>query len=72
MPVMGGKETYAKLKAIDPDIRIVISTGYSNTSSESSPAGESADGFLQKPYQLEELSRTMRNVMDGRNSPAQS
>ncbi|HEY6952077.1 MAG TPA: response regulator, partial [Bacteroidota bacterium] len=68
MPVMGGKETYAKLKAIDPDIHIIISTGYSNKSLESSPAGETAEAFLQKPYQLEELSRTMRDVLDRKRS----
>jgi len=68
MPVMGGKETYAKLKAVDPNVRIIISTGYSNKSFESSPAGESAEAFLQKPYQLEELSRTMREVLDRKRS----
>jgi CheY-like chemotaxis protein len=64
MPMMGGKETYTKLKLLDPDVRIIISTGYANANLESSPPGDSADGFLQKPYQLEELSRTMRVVLD--------
>ena len=64
MPVMGGKETYAKLKAVDPDVQIVISTGYSNKGFEFSDGGESVKGYLQKPYQLEELSRTMRDVLD--------
>lgn len=64
MPVMGGKETYAKLKALDPNVRVVISTGYSNKGFEFSDGGESVKGFLQKPYQLEELSRTMRDVLD--------
>jgi CheY-like chemotaxis protein len=64
MPIMGGKETFAKLKTIDPDIRIIVSTGYSNKSSETLPTGDSADAFLQKPYQLEELSRTMRDVLE--------
>ncbi|HTP13651.1 MAG TPA: PAS domain S-box protein [Bacteroidota bacterium] len=68
MPVMGGKETFAKLRALDPDIHIVISTGYANASLESSLPGDSADGFLQKPYQLEELSRTMREVLDKKRS----
>jgi len=64
MPIMGGKETFAKLKTIDPDIRIIVSTGYSNKSSETLPTGDAADGFLQKPYQLEELSRMMRDVLE--------
>jgi len=68
MPVMGGKETYAKLKALDPDVRIIVSTGYSSKGFEFSDGGESAQAFLQKPYQLEELSRTMREVLDKKRS----
>jgi PAS domain S-box-containing protein len=64
MPVMGGKETFTRLRAIDPEIRVIISTGYSNRSMESLPTGDLADAFLQKPYQLEELSRTLREVLD--------
>ena len=63
-----GKETYAKLKALDPCIRIIVSTGYSSKGFEFSDAGESAKAFLQKPYQLEELSRTMRDVLDKNRS----
>lgn len=64
MPQMGGKETYAKLKALDPEVRIIVSTGYSSKGFEFSDKGESAKAYLQKPYQLEELSRTMREVLD--------
>ncbi len=70
MPVMGGKETYTKLRSLDPDVRIIVSTGYSNKGFEFSDAGESAKAFLQKPYQLEELSRTMRGVLDKKRSHA--
>ncbi|MEK7749223.1 MAG: ATP-binding protein, partial [Bacteroidota bacterium] len=68
MPAMGGKETFLKLKEIDPDARVLISTGYSNQSAESSQVRDSVDGFLQKPYQLEELSKTMREVLDKRRT----
>ncbi|MEX0602965.1 MAG: PAS domain S-box protein, partial [Bacteroidota bacterium] len=70
MPRMGGKETFFRIKELDPDIRVIISTGYSNTSIESSPLVNSVDGFLQKPYQLEELSEMMREVFERR--PQQS
>jgi len=62
MPEMGGQETFYRLKELDPDLRVVISTGYTNTSIDGTPLRNSIDGFLQKPYQLEELSKTMREV----------
>jgi PAS domain S-box-containing protein len=69
MPSMGGKDTFFNLKELDPDLRIIISTGYSDTSIESSPLKNSIDGFLQKPYQLEELSKILREVLGKRKSP---
>jgi len=64
MPEMSGKETFQKIKELDPDARVIISTGYGTKSIESMPLREAVDGFLEKPYQLEELSKTMRAVLD--------
>jgi two-component system cell cycle sensor histidine kinase/response regulator CckA len=66
MPTMSGKETFEKLKKIRPDLRVVVSTGYSNESFEPAMIETLVDGFLQKPYQLEELSKVLREVFDGR------
>jgi len=68
MPEMGGQETFYRIKNIDPDVCVIVSTGYSNTSIDGTPFKEAIDGFLQKPYQLEELSKTMREVL-GRSKP---
>jgi CheY-like chemotaxis protein len=67
MPDMGGRETFYRLKELDPDLRVVISTGYTNTSIDGTPLRDAIDGFLQKPYQLEELSKTMRQVFARRD-----
>ena len=64
MPEMSGKETFQKIKEINPDTRVIISTGYGTKSIESMPLREAVDGFLEKPYQLEELSKTMRAVLE--------
>ena len=61
---MSGKEAFFKLKEIKPDLRVVISTGYSNASLEPTPLNDLVDGFLQKPYQMEELSKVLRDVFD--------
>ncbi|MBI3787078.1 MAG: PAS domain S-box protein [Ignavibacteriales bacterium] len=64
MPTMGGKETFYKLKDLDPAIRVIVSTGYSNTSLDNSPLRSAIDGILQKPYQMEDLSKTMREAIE--------
>jgi PAS domain S-box-containing protein len=69
MPVMSGKESFSKIKEIRPDICVVVSTGYTNGSLDASPLRDTADGFLQKPYQLEELSKTMREAIERKHSP---
>ena len=66
MPKMSGKETLGRLKEIAPDIRVVISSGYSDRAMDSSPWREEVKTFLQKPYQIEELSRAMRDALDER------
>jgi PAS domain S-box-containing protein len=66
MPTMSGKETFEKLKKIRPDVRVVVSTGYSNESLEPAMIENLIDGFLQKPYQMEELSKVLREVFDGK------
>lgn len=66
MPTMGGRETFYKLKELHPDVRVVISTGYSNTSLDGSPLRQAVDGVLQKPYQLEDLSHAVRAALEGR------
>ena len=64
MPAMGGHEAFSKIKELDPDICVVVSTGYSNASLDKSPLRTAVDGFLQKPYQLQELSKSMREAID--------
>ncbi|HAL55638.1 MAG TPA: hypothetical protein DCP63_03935 [Bacteroidetes bacterium] len=68
MPAMGGRDAFYKLKGLHPDLRVIISTGYSNTSLDGSPLRNAVDGVLQKPYQLEELSKTMREAFDRRKN----
>jgi two-component system cell cycle sensor histidine kinase/response regulator CckA len=63
---MGGKEAIERLHAIDPDIRAVVSSGYSD---DAVVADYSKYGFkarLTKPYELEELRDIMNQVLGGK------
>jgi PAS domain S-box-containing protein len=64
MPKMSGKETFIKLKKIDPDVQVVISTGYGDRVIDASLGKAAGDTFLQKPYQIEELSKIMRLTLN--------
>ncbi len=66
MPGMDGRECFLALKGINPDVRAVISSGYSQEGSTQESLDEGVRGFVQKPYRLAELSA----VIDSAISPA--
>jgi PAS domain S-box-containing protein len=63
MPVMGGEETLAELKRIDPDVRVILSTGYSESETTKRFAGRGLAGFLQKPFTAAQLADEVKNVL---------
>jgi two-component system cell cycle sensor histidine kinase/response regulator CckA len=64
MPDMGGGETYEKLKEINPTIKVLLSSGYSIDGQASEILQRGCDGFIQKPFTMEELSRNLRAILD--------
>lgn len=64
MPGLGGKETYLKLKAIDPKIKVLLSSGYSTNEGVGEILREGVGGFIQKPYRDEELIAKVREMLD--------
>jgi len=70
MPVMGGKQTFELLRAINPRCRIIIVTGYGREGVDTSKFSSEVNGFMQKPFQLEMLALKVREVLDNRKSAA--
>jgi two-component system cell cycle sensor histidine kinase/response regulator CckA len=64
MPGISGGETFDRLREINPDIRVLLSSGYSINGEAQSILNRGCNGFLQKPFQLEKLSRSVREVLD--------
>ena len=62
---MGGRETIRKLMEIDPDIRAIVSSGYSDDPIMSDHKQHGFSGVVAKPYSAEELSRTLDSVIKG-------
>jgi len=63
MPGMGGGETYDRLKKIDPEIRVLLSSGYSIDGQASEIMERGCDGFIQKPFNVMQLSLKIKEVL---------
>ncbi len=66
MPGMGGRETQRRLRELDPEIPILISSGYSPGGQAKQMLAMGAQGFLPKPYQIDDLARAVRRILDSR------
>lgn len=55
MPKMDGISAFRELRKIRPDIKVILSSGYSENEAVGLFADEGLDGFIQKPYQIREL-----------------
>jgi two-component system, cell cycle sensor histidine kinase and response regulator CckA len=63
MPGMGGGETFDNLKAINPDIKVLLSSGYSINGQAAKILERGCDGFIQKPFNLNQLSETIQKII---------
>ncbi|MBN2723381.1 MAG: response regulator [Deltaproteobacteria bacterium] len=63
MPGMGGLETMEKLREIRSDIKIVLSSGFSDADSGSGLEG--VDAFLPKPYGFKRLAEILKKLTSG-------
>ena len=63
MPVMDGGETYDRLKEINPDIKVLLSSGYSIDGQASEIMQRGCNGFIQKPFNMKDLSQTIRAIL---------
>jgi PAS domain S-box-containing protein len=64
MPGISGGETFDRLREINPDAKIILSSGYSLTGEAQTIMDRGCNGFLQKPFQLSDLSRKVREMLD--------
>jgi two-component system cell cycle sensor histidine kinase/response regulator CckA len=64
MPDMGGGETYDQLKAINPELKALLSSGYSIDGQAKEILERGCDGFIQKPFNMKELSGKIREILD--------
>jgi signal transduction histidine kinase/ActR/RegA family two-component response regulator len=63
MPGMNGEETLAALQGIDPNVKAVISSGYSKVEALRTFGSRRTFGFVQKPYRPSQLVAAVKTAL---------
>ncbi|MBA7519214.1 Sensor kinase CckA [subsurface metagenome] len=64
---MGGKEATQRLLEIDPGVKVIVSSGYSNDPIMADYKKYGFCGVIAKPYRIKELSEVLKKVITGKN-----
>jgi len=63
MPRMGGGEAFSEMCRINPNVKVILSSGYNEQDATSRFAGKGLAGFLQKPYTPDELAAKLAAIL---------
>jgi PAS domain S-box-containing protein len=65
MPKLDGRETFQAIRTLQPDLKVILSSGFDLQESARGIVGQGLAGFLQKPYLLESLRQAVQNALAG-------
>ncbi len=63
MPKISGKEAFIKMKAIDPDVKVILTSGFRQDDRVQKVLELGVEMFVQKPYTLEKLANAIDDVL---------
>ena len=64
MPGRSGGETFEDLKRINPEIKAILSSGYSLNGEAKTILNRGVKAFIQKPFMIDQVSMTIREILD--------
>ncbi|MBW1942787.1 MAG: PAS domain S-box protein [Deltaproteobacteria bacterium] len=64
MPDMGGGETFDKLREMNPQVKVLLASGYSVDGQAGEILKRGCDGFIQKPFEMDHFSNKLREILD--------
>ena len=70
MPKLGGSQAFARIKEIDQNAKILLSSGFVNEEDIQHLLKQGACGFLSKPHRLPVVVKAIRNALDGESVSA--
>jgi CheY-like chemotaxis protein len=63
MPNIGGGEAYDRMKGINPNVKVLLSSGYSIDGEATEILNRGCDGFIQKPFSIKQLSEKIGEIL---------
>ena len=63
MPQVSGAETFDRLKALNPRIKVILSSGYNIDGQATDILNRGCSAFIQKPFNLQTLSQHIEAVL---------
>ncbi len=69
MPVMDGEETFRRLRQLDPNLRVVLNTGFIEQERLERLLAAGLAGFLRRPYEPTEMVAQIEAIFDRSPSP---
>jgi PAS domain S-box-containing protein len=63
MPNMSGEEALPELRKIRPEVKVLVSSGYSEAETMTLFKGQQVSGFIQKPYTVKGLAETVKDCL---------
>lgn len=63
MPDMNGGEAYDRMKEIDPEVKVLLTSGYGIEGQATEIMKQGCNGFIQKPFSIDNLSGKIKEVL---------
>ena len=70
MPGLDGGKTFDRIRKIDPTMRVLLSSGYALDGQAEAVLRKGCNGFIQKPFTVQEISNKIRAILDPPKSDA--
>jgi len=64
MPYMKGGDVFDRLKEVNPDVKVLLSSGYSIDGEATQLLERGCKGFIQKPFDIKQLSQSIRAILE--------
>ncbi|MFC1820384.1 response regulator, partial [Thermodesulfobacteriota bacterium] len=64
LPGISGEDIFEKLQALNPNVKVLLSSGYSLNGQAAKILERGCNGFIQKPFAIADMSQKIRNILD--------